>query len=148
MSRRERAFVEANKFKPLVIHEYFHNLGKPTPRWAIAVEQRAHFEVNGLGQGYENILARAFRALALEGVGGLEVQTLFFDLVKFISVVDVLPPWNPEHYELYKRTKARRAKLLTQWRELERKHKFKIEINDYSAEPLELWEKTLKVINN
>jgi hypothetical protein len=148
LSRRERAFVEANKFHPLVIHEYFHNLGKPTPRWAIAVEQRAHFEVNGLGQGIEDMFARAFRELALKGVGGKEIETLFYDFVKLAAINQALPPWHADHYELFKRTKARRQKLITQWQELERKHKFKIEINDYSTEPLELWEKTLKDINN
>lgn len=147
MSASERAFVRANIFEPLRVHEYFRKLDRKTPKWAIAMMNRAESEVNGLFLGVENMLARGFRELALKGVGGAEVQKLFFDFVKLASLIEVLPPWQPKEYELYKRTKTRRTSLLTQWRELERKYKFKLDINDYSSKRLELFERDLKDIN-
>lgn len=123
MSAKDRAFVKANLLVPLAIDLYFQQKGVPTPRWASDSQKKALEETGSLSsRDYLNANARRLRVECLELGKPEDLVNHFQRLVKLLDTMKALPGNRKANYELYKRVKSERDRIMRNNINLRRKY--------------------------
>lgn len=136
MSAKDKAFVKANLFVPLVIDIYFYNKGIKTPDWATRWQNKVQEETGGLRkQSFLNAHARILKEQCLELGKPKDLVDHFHRLIRLLAVIYALPENREMNYELFMRVKQERTKFLRNDSNLRRK--YKLPHRDFIAYDLE-----------